>query len=114
MLVYAPLLWVTDRHTQIALACAGIVLDLSRVDYIVINLYGRFGRWRRRERTTTGLGEGEGQGERQGLLSMPRLKDDLRLPGTSVIYPLQGHHFGYIGRDRLILCTINAAAVAWP
>ena len=81
MLVYIPLLWVTDRHTQIVLACVGIVLDLSRVDFIVINLYGRLGSWRTSE-GNEGMRESAGQGaERVGLLSMPKLKEDLRLPG---------------------------------
>lgn len=86
LLVYLPLVWVADRRTQVILASAGILVDLSRVDYIAINLLGRFGRWREQGTSRGGSESGsrsDADRERMGLLSMPKLKEDIRLPGTS-------------------------------
>ena len=77
MLVYLPLLWVTDRHAQIVLASVGLVVDISRVDPIAYNVMGRFGHWRRQDGS---------DGERAGLLSMPRLKEGIRIPGTRYVF----------------------------
>jgi hypothetical protein len=69
MFVYAPLLVITNHRAQITLAALGIVVDLARLDLVAYNLMGRFRRW-------------SASPERRGLLAMPRLKDDIRIPGA--------------------------------
>lgn len=74
MCVYTPLLWVEDRNTQIILASLGILVDLARVDLIAYNIMGRFSRWTENR-----------DGEARGLLSMPKLKEGIRVPGGCML-----------------------------
>lgn len=74
MLVYTPLLLITQRRAQITLAALGIIVDLARVDLVAYNLMGRFARW-------------SATPERRGLLAMPRLKEGIRIPGTFTYVP---------------------------
>lgn len=73
MTIYMPLLWVRMRPIQIALASAGLVTDVMRVDLLVWNFVGRWqsrsGHQRSREQVEV------------KWWGMPILKPGVRIPG---------------------------------
>lgn len=81
MTIYFPLLWVKTRRTQIALATAGLVADIVRIDLLAWNLKAR---WDARK------------GEKVDVKwwSMPRLKKGIRIPGECRIEGEKGEAWG--------------------
>ncbi|KAL1408821.1 hypothetical protein Q8F55_005635 [Vanrija albida] len=76
MLVYLPLIWVTSRPAQIALATVAIIVDLVRLDSVALIIWGRLNQYRRfrRERAAGADPQRGAAGGSIGRVDLPSMK----------------------------------------
>ncbi|WOO82402.1 uncharacterized protein LOC62_04G005891 [Vanrija pseudolonga] len=75
MLFYLPLIWVTNRPAQIALATIAICVDLIRLDSVALIAWGRLNQTRKfRRDQVAGLNPERGRGLTLGRIDLPNMK----------------------------------------